>query len=301
MLTTTSCTRRFVCSMAWGIACAFLASPLRAETPKVAIPLAPLRVYSAGHSFHVFMPSILAEIARSAEVTGHAQVGVSSIGGSYVHQHWNKEGDKSARVVLEAQQPDVFTVAPIYLPDDGIENFVKFVVEKSPKTRITLQEFWLPYDVYDVNYQRKRPAVPDRDAMTAEYLRSEYAKYFQVMDEHVRELREKYPPARIEVVPVGQAVVALRERVIAGQAPGIARQSELFTDAIGHCTAPIKVLTAYCHYAVLYRHNPVGLPIPAALKGIGEETSTQNLNRLLQELAWTAAVKHPLSGVAEAR
>jgi hypothetical protein len=269
-----------------------------APASKAPTPPKGLRVYSAGHSFHMFMPNILTEIAKSAGIEGHVQVGTSSIGGSYIYQHWDKEGDAAAKVAVPRDSPNVFTMSPIYLPDDGIENFAKLVADKSPRTRILLQEFWLPYDVYDVNYKKQQPAKPDRDAMTADYLRTEYGKYFTVMDEHVRSLNKRLEQTVIYVVPVGQAVVALREKVIAGEVPGVEKQSQLFTDPIGHCTAPVKVLTAYCHYAVAYGRSPVGLPVPGALKGAGgDEATTAKLNTLLQELAWNAAVAHPLSGV----
>jgi hypothetical protein len=256
------------------------------------------RVFSLGHSFHMFMPAILTEIAKPAGIEGHKQVGASSIGGSYVHQHWAVEGEKGAKVVVPREKPDVFTMAPIYLPDDGIENFVKLVADETPKTRVLLQEFWLPYDVYDVNYKKQKPAAPDRDSMTADYLRTEYGKYFKVMDAYVEELNKKYGKQIVYVTPVGQAVLALREKVIAGSVPGVAKQSELFTDPIGHCTNPIKVLNAYCHYAVIYGKSPVGLPVPAALKSDKmDEQTTAKLNTLLQEIAWKAVTDHPLSGV----
>jgi hypothetical protein len=257
-----------------------------------------LRVFSAGHSFHVFMPKILEEIAKSAGIEGHTHVGTSSIGGSYVHQHWAKEGDKSAKAMIEREKPDVFTMAPIYLPDDGIDNFVRLCSEKSPKTQITLQEFWLPYDVYDVNYKKQTPKPPMRDEMTADYLRTEYGKYFNVMDEYVADINRKYNRSIVAVVPVGQAVVALREKVIAGEVPGVTKQSELFTDPIGHCKGQIMVLNAYCHYAVIYKRSPVGLPVPTALKNAGgDKAGTAKLNTMLQEIAWQAVTTHPLSGV----
>ena len=67
------------------------------------------------------------------------------------------------------------------------------------------------------------------------------------------------------VVPVGQAVLALREKIIAGQAPGLKAQEDLFTDALGHPKPPLQALVTYCHYAVIYRKSPVGLPPPSAL------------------------------------
>ena len=76
-------------------------------------------------------------------------------------------------------------------------------------------------------------------------------------------------------MPVGQAVVALREKILDGKAPGLKKQSDLFTDAIGHAKPPIVVLSGYCHYALIYRRSPVGLPVPAVLgKGEGRARSS---------------------------
>ena len=43
------------------------------------------------------------------------------------------------------------------------------------------------------------------------------------------------------------------------------------------------------HFAVVYRRSPVGLSYPVG--------GTRSLHRLLQEIAWEAAVSEPLSGV----
>ena len=120
------------------------------------------RVYSIGHSFHVFMPAILAEIAKSAGITDHQQVGLSSIGGSYVMQHWDVADDKfKSKATLESGNLDVLTIAPLFLPDEGIENFVRLASEKCPQIRVLVQEFWLPFDV-NVNFRNGHPPAPDR-------------------------------------------------------------------------------------------------------------------------------------------
>jgi hypothetical protein len=252
-------------------------------------------VFSAGHSFHMFMPPMLAEMAKAAKIDGHQQVGRSSIGGSYVHQHWDVPEEKNTlKKALRAGEVDVLTLSPIYLPDDGIENLAKLGFENNPKIRVCVQEFWLPFDVFDVDYKKKKPAPVDRDARTVAELRALHGAYFKTMDEHVAALNQKFGKEVVFVVPVGQAAVALRERIIAGQAPGLTRQNDLFTDAIGHATPPLQWLTAYCHFAVIYRQSPVGLPCPAPL---ANHAGGEALNTLLQQLAWDAAREHPLSGV----
>ena len=70
---------------------------------------------------------------------------------------------------------------------------------------------------------------------------------------------------------------------------------ELFTDAWGHPTPPLKLLSACCHFAVVYRRSPVGLPWPGSVAS--DPRWGVALNRLLQQLAWDAVTRHPLSGV----
>jgi hypothetical protein len=268
---------------------------LAAPAQDPAAPPQGRRVLSAGHSFHVFMPAILRDLAQGAGIKDHVQVDVQSIGGSRVIQHWDLADEKNkAKTALRAGKVDVFTLSPIYLPDEGIENFVKLALEHNAETRITLQEFWLPYDVYDPT--RKRTEKPDRNALTGEELRKRHEPYFKSIDDHVRELNAKVGKAAVQVAPVGQAVIALRERIIEGKAPGLATQEDLFTDAIGHVRAPVQALTAYVHYAVIYRRSPVGLPVPGILAKANLPEGDK-LNRLLQELAWEAAAAHPLGGV----
>lgn len=253
------------------------------------------RILSAGHSFHVFMPAILKDVARAAGIQDHVQVDLQSIGGSRVIQHWDLADEKNkAKTALKTGKVDVFTLSPIFLPDDGIANFTALALEHNPETRVTVQEFWLPYDTFDPT--RKKVDVLDRNALTGEELRKRHEPYFTSMDEHVRELNRKHGKAVVYVVPTGQAVIALREKVIAGQVASVKTQAELFTDGIGHVTAPIQVLNTYCHFAVIYRRSPVGLPVPGLLARM-KLPEEEKLNRLLQELAWEAATGHPLSGV----
>ena len=283
-----------------------ITSTLAATAESAEAPPAGQRIVTAGHSFHMFLPEMLREMAQSAGIKGHTQVAAQSIGGSRVIQHWDVADEKNkVKPALRSGEVDVLTLSPIYLPDQGIENFVRLAAEHSDDVRVTLQLFWLPYDVYDVNYQKKRPAPVDRNTRTVADLHKENAAYFASFEEHAKDLNKQLGRPVVFLVPVGQAVIALRAKIIAGEAPGLQSQEDLFTDAIGHASPPLKALTAYCHYAVIYRRSPVGLPVPAVLKKPNADDdmteTTAALNRLLQELAWQAALAHPLSGVEEVK
>jgi len=206
------------------------------------------------------------------------------------------------RKALEAGDVDVLTLTPIYLPDEGIEKFAELGSQHQPNFRATVQEFWLPYDEYQPHYydppKIPKPSKVDHNAPTAESLRKMHERYFREMDDEVKRINQKLGRQVVYVVPVGQAVIALREKIIAGQAPGLKYQEDLFTDMLGHPKSPLQALITYCHFAVIYRQTPVGLPVPQAIARSGiPAAEAEALSRILQRLAWDAVTRHPLSGV----
>ncbi|HLW68573.1 MAG TPA: hypothetical protein VKS79_24855 [Gemmataceae bacterium] len=258
-------------------------------------PVKGQRVFTAGHSFHFFIAPMLEDMAKKAGIKDHEKVGVSFIGGSRVIQHWDVPEDKNkVKEALKAGKVDVLTLSPILLPDPGIENFAKLALEHNPNIRIYVQESWLPYDEIDPKNPLRGRQV-DHNAATVEVLKQRSADWNKSYEDHVQELNKKFGKQVLYIVPVGQAVIALRGKIIEGKAPGLKTQEDLFTDAIGHARPPLAVLVAYCHFAAIYRKSPVGLPVP---NGLGKATpEIEELNKLLQELAWEAVSQHPMSGV----
>lgn len=118
------------------------ATPAQDKKPeKLAEPIAQgQRVFTCGHSFHVFVPGILTDLAKKGDVKEHVQAGMSSIGGSRVIQHWDVAEDKNkAKEALKTGKVDVLTLSPIHLPDPGIENFAKLALEHNKDIRVTVQ------------------------------------------------------------------------------------------------------------------------------------------------------------------
>src|SRR6202044_2219547 len=108
----------------------FLAPPpICAQDKKQEKPTEPItkgqRVFTCGHSFHAWVPGIVADLCKKADISDHVQIGISSIGGSQVIQHWDVADDKNkAKEALKTGKVDVLTISPKYLPDKGIENFM---------------------------------------------------------------------------------------------------------------------------------------------------------------------------------
>jgi hypothetical protein len=261
------------------------------------------RAFFCGHSFHFHVPAMLDEMAKAGGFKDHETSGTSMIGGSKSIQHWNVADEKNkARKALEAGVVDVLTLTPIYLPDEGIEKFAQFGLKHNANLRVTVQEFWLPYDQYEPHFydppKIPAPKVVDHNAATVDGLQKMHARYFQEMDEQVRAVNATLGKPVVFVVPVGQAVLALRGKILAGLAPGLTVQEQLFTDPLGHPSPPLQCLVTYAHYAVIYRKSPAGLPVPQALsKSKVPAENLEALNRVLQDVAWDAVVHHPLSGV----
>jgi hypothetical protein len=262
-----------------------------------------LRVFTCGNSFHAwFVPTVMADMVQKAGIQGHVIVGVSKIGGSKAIQHWDVPDDKNeAKAALIAGKVDVLTLACMLHPDDGIEKFTRLAFEHNPNVRVTIQEFWIPGDLF-VWPLPKGKTVQDFDASTVDSLKTLHDPYFREMDRYVADLNAKLGRQVLFVVPAGQAVLDLRTRILAGEVPEIQKQSELFKDFIGHPQPPLEALVSYCNFAVVYRRSPIGLPMPDCLsKAQDPKWKDEKLNSLLQQIAWDAVTRNPLSGLPQGK
>jgi hypothetical protein len=249
-----------------------------------------LRVFYTGHSFHMFVPARVGLTAKAAGVKEYQLAGTQGIGGSRVIQHWDKDkGDNQARKALQKGDVDVFTMAPhLKIPDEGIDRFVELGLQHNPKMRFLVQQSWVPFD-----YLSKRVKDnPERDAakLDVDQLKADHATWRRAMEDQVKLLNKKAGRDAVFIVPAGDAVVKLRTLIAEGKAPGLRKQSELFTDAIGHGKLPLVILVSYCNYACITGRSPVG----AAVK---EPAISAELHDLLQRIAWETVSTYPMSGV----
>jgi hypothetical protein len=273
------------------VTAAWLAVQLASPAPAADSP----RVFVCGHSFHIFTAKIMPELAQSAGIK-YVAAGQQMIGGSRVIQHWDLPGDQNkAKAALRAGEVDVLTLSPnAQLPDEGIDNFTKLGLEKNPKLRVLLQASW---PTRDGSTDAKGFKNEQRDTLTVaglRELRAKHSAWLKNLETQARALNQSTGRETVFIVPVSDAVFALRERVAEGKAPGVQRQSDLFRDPLGHPNPPLALLVTYCQFAAIHQRSPVGLPVPALLK---QAPQAAELNRLLQELAWEAVSKYPMSGV----
>jgi hypothetical protein len=276
------------------------------EIKQLALPVVPssvdgVRMFVAGHSFHQGIIPWLDKIARNAGITNQVLVGKLFVGGSRTIRVWETSATQSdVRTVLQAGQVDVLTLSPHrLLPDPGVDKFVDFGLAGNPNLRVTVQQSWIPYDKdigqgIDPDPEKKLPIA--WDVMTTAKLLATHQPYFRELEAQVRAVNARCGKPVVFLVPTGNALIVLREKVRLGLAPGIKTQAELFRDRMGHPGTALTLLNAYCHFAVIYRRSPVGLAVPGLLPDVSSADS-EALNRLLQEIAWAVVTTDPLSGV----
>lgn len=260
-------------------------SPVRAEDPP-----APLRVFYTGHSFHMFVPPQMAVAVKAGGVKEYQLAGTQSLGGSRVQQHWElPEAKNLAKKALEGGKVDVFTMAPnVQMPDDGIDRYVELGLKHNPKMRFLVQHSWVPGDFL----QKRITKNSERDEMGQMKLFADLGKWRGQIETQVLALNEKAGREAVHIVPAGDAVYRLRDLARKGKVPGFTRESELFTDVTGHGKPAILMLTTYCNYACLTGRSPIGLKLK-------DPAISDELDALLQRLAWETVTAYPFSGVKE--
>ena len=249
-----------------------------------------VRVFYTGHSFHMFVPPRVEQMVEAAGIKGHKLAGTQGIGGSRVIQHWDLADEKNkAKAALTSGEVDVFTMAAhVAIPDEGITKFTELGLEHNPKLRLLVQASWYPFDVPDD--KRIRDNV-QRDDMKIEDLQAAVDQWRTKLETQVDELNKQHERQAVFITPVGDAVVKLRGMIVAGTYPGVTKQSELFTDPIGHGGPHIQSLAAYCNYAAIYRVSPEGLKTPP--QGLDDAQQA-----ILQKLAWETVSNYPHAGIA---
>jgi len=259
------------------------------------VPPAGQRVFVCAHSFMIYTAKLLPPMAEAAGIA-HVNAGQQMIGGSRVIQHWDLPEEKNrAKAALRESKVDVLTLSPnALMPDPGIDHFTKLGLEKNPALRVLVQASWPTRE----GTSGQSFTNESRNAATIASLRAQrdahHSAWLVNLESQVRTLNTTVGRTAVFLVPVSDAVYALREKIAEGQAPGLTKQTDLFRDDLGHPHPPLAVLVTYCHLAAIYGRSPVGLPVPASLKDLPQADS---LNRLLQQLAWDAVTAHPLSGV----
>lgn len=147
---------------------------------------------------------------------------------------------------------------------------------------------------YDITSQQRINNNAEREKTNLEDLRKSTDAWRKKMEAQVDELNKKHGRKALFIVPVGDAVITMREMIAAGKFPGVTKQADLFTDPIGHGRGQVRALATYCNFAAIYRHSPEGLKMSE--QGVDAEQ-----HAALQKIAWETVSAYPYSGVEKSK
>jgi hypothetical protein len=239
------------------------------------------------------------------------------IGGSTPLQHWERDGDENqVKKALATGKVQVLTLSTnVRVPEPAVDWFADLAFKHNPQVRVLLQHSWgddltsaimrARHDAREAGNEltlEERTALAQsagtnaqRDAMTHEQLQAmrRSGRGIDAWREQVRELNLRHGRTTGYIVPVNEAVLRTRQAVVAGALPGVQRQSELFRDVLGHASEPTMDLVTYAWFAALYRRSPIGLRSLIA----ADDPAAAEHHRVLQEIAWSAVLDEPMSGV----
>lgn len=190
------------------------------------------------------------------------------------------------RTLLDKGEVDVWlTTDSNWAAEPDLKAFGTAGFAKNPKFRLYQQARFLVADGLGL----KKPE--DRDNVKIADLQAALDKNRKRLEGRVDAINKEIGKQVVFIVPVGDAIVKLREMVVDGKYPGVTKQSELFKDAL-HAKEHVNLLTAYCNFAAIYRKSPVGLKLE--MKNITDEH-----HAILQKIAWETVSKYPHAGVKE--
>src|SRR5262249_55287001 len=154
-------------------------------------------------SFQNFVDHHLSVMARAANIKGHL-----------------RGGDPLAAVKV-----DVVASNPWFRihdrSDKGLDDLVERALKHNPDIRVLAQVGWLPYDDLVFPMPEKGREKTNWNARSIKEVRDIHATYLRNAQDQVLALNRRLGKPVVFIVPVAQAVMALREKVAAGEVEGL--------------------------------------------------------------------------------
>ena len=258
-----------------------------------------LRVYHVGNSVtDTINYNGLSQLAQSR---GHKHVfGRHTIPGAGLSWIWQHPADGFREEpfgyypnALPNYQWDALTLEPFdrHLDDNEgdvvmAKNYINLALPKSPNLQIYVYSRWPRREGdgsldFDQKWLRKYTGSWDGT--------EESKDYFEKL---TFELRKAYPKIQKQIllVPVGDVLYELNQRMKGGQVPGYSSITQVYADGI-HFNDVGSYIVGSTFYATLYKENPKGL------SATPYKVNNPQLVSIIQDAVWKVVSTHPLSGV----
>ncbi len=201
--------------------------------------------------------------------------------------------------IMETGQADAYLLCThndlgAYLDDGRIQKFIELGLKHNPNFRgAFLQLGWLVHDGGQETGTGEIKTGDDYEKSDLARVQAKLDRERKVIEAKVDAINRKLGRQMIFLVPVGDAIMELRRMITAGRFPGVTKQSAVFSgDSMPHPGTLSFELGRYCHFAVMYRMNPMDLDV------VGETKSAEQ-SAILKKLAWDIVSKYPHAGIAK--
>ena len=225
-------------------------------------------------------------IAKSAGISGHKNLGSGAdLDKPLTVNSGRKVLEDTPRTLMKKGEVDVWlTTDKNWAAEPAIEKWAPVGLAHNPNFRLYHQARYLINDGVPglkENQQRDNTKIAD--------LQAHLDKQRKRLEVRVDEINKDIGKRVVFIVPVGDAVVKLRELVVNGKYPGVTKQSELFKDLL-HAREHVNLLTAYCNFAAIYQKSPEGVKLE--MKGVDDAQ-----HAILQRIAWETVAQYPYAGL----
>jgi hypothetical protein len=154
------------------------------------------------------------------------------------------------------------------------------------KHKITLSEGESFVESGWAGWQLKKAGAPK----TWQEAAANHTRYFEILR---ADMQRRFPGRLVLIVPGGQALIALKDRIEAGKVPGMTDFfAEIFADNL-HLTAKGRYLISLVHYACIYAESPQG-KVSLPKTGLSAEQAA-----IFQKIAWQTAHDYKWSGITK--
>ncbi len=191
------------------------------------------------------------------------------------------------------------------------QKYLDLAIAKSPNARIFIYERWPRMCIngkgisYDKNAYKDPEHNKDKvtdlskiDDFEKSYLQrytagwddtNETQDYFETLTRILRKVNP-YLAKPVSLVPVGDVMYALDQKMKAGQVPGYTSIYQLYADGI-HLDNIGSYVVGCTFYATLFQENPKWLP------GEPYKVTDPQLEEIIQETVWAVVYSHPYAGL----
>ncbi len=181
-------------------------------------------------------------------------------------------------------------------------NFIDLALRSSPDVQVYVYSRWPRKDKakdgslvldYKTKWLRKYTGGWDGTEETRDYFESV-----------VGGLRKAYEGKAkpVLMVPVGDVLLELHERMRLGKVPGFTDIAEVYVDGI-HFNNVGSYIVGVTFYATLFRNDPRGMtaaPYNENLDPKNDRLTDEELAAAIHDAVWTVVSKHPLAGIRTA-